>query len=500
MPVSFKHILYGFSFMALATTSMASAVSEAEKQVNEAYQELNLFGRVFDHIRDHYVEETTDEELINAAIDGMLRSLDPHSSFLTGEEALEMQEQTSGSYGGLGIQVSQDENGMVLVIAPFDDTPASKAGIEPGDRISHVDGETTMGESLDKATEKMKGEAGTDVTLTIMRDGVKPFDVILTRDIIRPDPVRWRLENNSGYIRLAAFNERSTEVLLEAIADLQKQAQSQNKTLNGYILDLRSNPGGLLDQAISVADAFIHSGEIVSIRGRATEDTQRFTATEGDVIEGSPLVVLINAGSASASEVVAGALQDLERAIIIGERSFGKGSVQTVSQVSADGDLVRMTTARYFTPSGRSIQGEGIYPDIEIKSAKVEVIERDIIREGDIPGALSNPDVGYPREDEKADDEKEISENKDASQAEETEDNNSVIKSIKEALGKKKDNPKGNKVGEEVVAREIEAAEKDNQLQRATDLLEAIAVYNRFNANNQKPSLPKEEPASSVEK
>ncbi len=512
MPISFKNSLCGFSFL-IFTASSAFALTETEKQVNQAYQELALFGRVFDHIRDTYVEEVTDEELINAAIDGMLRSLDPHSSFLTGEEALEMQEQTTGSYGGLGIQVSQDENGMVLVIAPFDDTPASKAGIEPGDRISHVDGEATMGEGLDKATEKMKGEAGTDVTLTIIRDGMKPFDVILTRAIIRPDPVRWRLEGSSGYIRLAAFNERTTEVLLEAIGDLQKQAIEKNKKINGYILDLRSNPGGLLDQAISVVDTFIDSGEIVSIRGRIEEETQRFTATEGDVIEGLPLIVLLNPGSASASEVVAGALQDLERAIIIGERSFGKGSVQTVSQVSSDGDLVRMTTARYFTPSGRSIQGEGIYPDIEVKPAKIEVVDREIIREGDIPGALSNPDVGYPREGgednnqnqketteepvtEKVDPQKDTSENKENEAANKPiseKKDGSLMRTIKDAIIKKEEPVKGNKVSEEITAKEIEAAERDNQLQRALDLLEAIAVYNRFDKNNQKPSLPEAE-------
>ncbi len=497
MFVSFKKSLLAFSAIML-TNPIAWSLTDTEKQVNETYQELALFGRVFDQVRENYVEEVSDEELINAAIDGMLRSLDPHSSFLTGEETLEMQEQTSGSYGGLGIQVSQDENGMVLVIAPFDDTPASKAGIEPGDRISHVDGEPTMGEGLDKATEKMKGEPNTDVTLTIIRDGQPSFDVVLTRDIIRPNPVRWRLENNSGYIRLAAFNERTTEVLVEAITDLQKQAAEQNKTINGYVLDLRSNPGGLLDQAINVADTFIHSGEIVSIRSRHEQDTQRFTATEGDIIEGAPLVVLINPGSASASEVVAGALQDLERAIVIGERSFGKGSVQTVSQVSNDGDLVRMTTARYFTPSGRSIQGEGIYPDIEVKAAKIETLEREIMREGDIPGALANPGVGYPRQeepgqtpdkDDKAETKDETSA-KDKPSSEKEAEETSIIDTIKGAFNKKEEAVKGNKEAEEVIAKEAEAAKVDNQLQRALDLLEAIAIYNRFEKNSQKPQIP----------
>ncbi len=515
MATSFKRSLLAFSaFMIASSVAWAKeeekTATEPVQQINQTYQELALFGRVFDQIREAYVEEVSDEDLINAAIDGMLQSLDPHSSFLTGEDAQEMQEQTTGSYGGLGLQVSQDENGMVLVIAPFDDTPASKAGIEPGDRISHVDGEPTMGEGLDKATEKMKGEPNTDVTLTIIRDGQSPFDVVVTRDIIRPNPVRWRLDGSSGYIRLAAFNERTTEVLLEAIEDLQKQATAQNKQLNGFVLDLRSNPGGLLDQAISVVDSFINSGEIVSIRSRHEKDTQRFTATEGDAAEGLPLVVLINPGSASASEVVAGALQDLERAVIIGERSFGKGSVQTVSQVSADGDLVRMTTARYFTPSGRSIQGEGIYPDIEVKAAKIETIEREIMREGDIPGALANPGVGYPREDNEEDNSnsENNTDNLDESKGESSSENNgekptetpkteeeknSLLDTIKDALGKKDNNVKGNKVSEEIIAKEADAAKVDNQLQRALDLLEAIAIYNRFEQNSQKPPLPKTE-------
>lgn len=495
-----KSALFGASLLVFSSPfALAQTTAEEQQALDKTYNELALFGQVFDHIRENYVEQVSDEELIKAAIDGMLRSLDPHSNFLTGEEAQDMMDQTSGTYGGLGIQVSQDENGMVLVIAPFDDTPAAKAGIEPGDRISHVDNEPTMGESLDKATEKMKGEPGTDVVLTIMREGVEPFDVTVTRDIIRPDPVRWRLEGKNGYIRLAAFNQRSTEVLIEAVNDLNKQAEEQGFEINGFVLDLRSNPGGLLDQAVSIVDSFVDEGEIVSIRGRDANEGERFTATEGDVTDGKPLIVLINAGSASASEIVAGALQDLERAMILGERSFGKGSVQTVGQVSADGDLVRMTTARYFTPSGRSIQGEGIHPDIEVKPAKIEVVEREIIREGDIPGALTNPGTGVPRDNVTPAEEQPTTEEtppatteqpaSDETSSTDDESKKGLADTIKDALKntkeKEDEKSKGNKVADEVVQKEIEAAEKDNQLQRALDLLDAISVYENFKNKQQ---------------
>ncbi|MFV0431039.1 MAG: S41 family peptidase [Alphaproteobacteria bacterium] len=510
-----KSALLGTSFFfLLPTVALAQNTVEEQQQLDKTYQELALFGQVFNHIRERYVEQVSDEDLIKSAIDGMLRSLDPHSNFLTGEEATDMQEQTTGSYGGLGIQVSQDENGMVLVIAPFDDTPAAKAGILPGDRISHVDGETTMGESLDKATEKMKGEQGTDVTLTIMRDGIEPFDVVVTRDVIRPNPVRWRLEGDNGYIRLAAFNQRTTEVLLEAVTDLKKQAAKKDIDLNGYVLDLRSNPGGLLDQAVSVVDSFVDEGEVVSIRGRDPNEGERFIATDGDILDGKPMIVLINSGSASASEIVAGALQDLDRAMILGERSFGKGSVQTVEQVSADGDLVRMTTARYFTPSGRSIQGDGIHPDIEVKTAKIEVFDRQIIREGDIPGALSNPGTGIPLEDHiKSDEPKDdniqdtpkVEDNPttkdDNNNADETSENKKgLIDSVKDALkssAKKEEEIKGNKVPEEIVKKEIEAAEQDNQLQRALDLLDGIAIYQKF--QGQYKLKPQEQEAQTQE-
>lgn len=485
-----KSALFGASLLIFSSpVALAQTTAEEQQELDKTYNELALFGQVFDHIRENYVEQVSDEELIKAAIDGMLRSLDPHSNFLTGEEAQDMMDQTSGTYGGLGIQVSQDDNGMVLVIAPFDDTPAAKAGIEPGDRISHVDKEPTMGESLDKATEKMKGEPGTDVILTIMREGVEPFDVTVTRDIIRPDPVRWRLEGKNGYIRLAAFNQRSTEVLIEAVNDLNKQAEEKDFEINGFVLDLRSNPGGLLDQAVSIVDSFVNEGEIVSIRGRDANEGERFTATEGDVTDGKPIIVLINAGSASASEIVAGALQDLERAMILGERSFGKGSVQTVGQVSQDGDLVRMTTARYFTPSGRSIQGEGIHPDIEVKPAKIEVVEREIIREGDIPGALTNPGTGVPRDNIAAEEpspeeatDTDITEQpaSDETSANDDAGKKGLADTIKDALKNTKEKAQGNKVADEVIQKEIEAAEKDNQLQRALDLLDAISVYENF--------------------
>ncbi len=457
------------SFYSIAEDNKDS-VQDVVESVEPTYMHLQLFGNIFEQVREKYVEEVSDEDLINAAIDGMLRSLDPHSSFITGKDAKEVVENTKGSYGGLGIQVSVDESGYILVIAPFDDTPAAKAGIKPGDRITHVDGVSTMNEGIMKSTEKMKGAPDTDVTLTIWRDDSEVFDVVLTRKIIKPDPVRWRIEKGSGYIRIADFNARTMEVLEEAIADLTNQEKEQNKQLYGYVLDLRSNPGGLLDQAIAIVDAFVEDGEIVSIRGRIEEQTERFTATKNMLIDrDKPVVVLINAGSASASEIVAGALQDLGRAIILGERSFGKGSVQSIAQVTADGDMLRMTTARYFTPSGNSIQGEGIYPDIEIKLAKIEPIERKIIREGDIPGALKNTNNSSKEKETPIQNPSNMEPN----------DGDSEQMDEQDAQDDKQSG-EGNKVSATLVEKEIEVARQDNQLQRALDLLQALNAYNKL--------------------
>lgn len=472
--------------LCLACFSLYSTAKENNNQIQSTsestepvYMHLQLFGSIFEQVREKYVEEVSDEELINAAIDGMLRSLDPHSSFITGKDAKEVVENTKGSYGGLGIQVSVDESGYILVIAPFDNTPAAKAGIEPGDKITHVDGVSTMNEGIMKSTDKMKGEPDTDVTLTIWRGDSDVFDVVLTREVIKPDPVRWRIDKGSAYIRIADFNARTMEVLEEAITDLKHQEKEQDKKLNGYIIDLRSNPGGLLDQAIAIVDAFVEDGEIVSIRGREEEQMERFTATSDVLIDREvPVVVLINAGSASASEIVAGALQDLGRAVILGERSFGKGSVQSIAQVTADGDMLRMTTARYFTPSGRSIQGEGIYPDIEVEAAKIEILERKVIREGDIPGALKGPNTTEQKETPIQDLRSlEAESEKDEAKQEQSKDadvKDSDSKDETESQGE------GNKVSATLVNKEIEAAKQDNQLQRAFDLLQALNAYNKL--------------------
>ncbi len=482
-------LLAGLCFASISFYSLGEDNKNTAQDITEStepvYMHLQLFGNVFEQVREKYVEEVSDEELINAAIDGMMRSLDPHSSFITGKDAKEVVENTKGSYGGLGIQVSVDESGYILVIAPFDNTPAAKAGIQPGDRITHVDAVSTMNEGIMKSTDKMKGEPGTDVTLTIWRGDSEVFDVVLTREVIKPDPVRWRIEKGSAYIRVADFNARTMEVLKEAITDLQNQEKEQNKQLYGYILDLRSNPGGLLDQAIAMVNAFVEDGEIVSIRGRIEDQTERFTATSNILIErDKPIVVLINAGSASASEIVAGALQDLGRAIIVGERSFGKGSVQSISQVTADGDMLRMTTARYFTPSGRSIQGEGIYPDIDIPVAKIETVERKIMREGDIPGALKSTGNISAEKETPIQDPKDLKSDADETQLEQSKDENSkkedAQEDVQEDAQDDKKTGEGNKVSATLVEKEIEAAKQDNQLQRALDLLQALNAYNKL--------------------
>ncbi len=359
--------------------------ANAQNKSSETYRYLNLFGDVFERVRAEYVEEVSDEELIEAAINGMLSSLDPHSSYLNPKNFQDMQVQTKGEFGGLGIEVTM-ENGLVKVVSPIDDTPAARAGLQPGDLISHLDGEPIIGLTLAQAVEKMRGKPDTDITLTIRRGEEAPFDVTLTRDVIQILAVRWRLEDSIGYIRITSFNQQTTENLEKAIADLKEDATEGE--LTGVVLDLRNNPGGLLNEAVSVSDAFLEQGEVVSTRGRDEEDAQRFNATPGDLAEGLPMAVLINGGSASASEIVAGALQDHRRAIVLGTQSFGKGSVQTIQPVPGHG-AIRLTTARYYTPSGRSIQAKGISPDIEVKPARIEEIDVSARRrEADLRGAL----------------------------------------------------------------------------------------------------------------
>ncbi|MBM3951812.1 MAG: S41 family peptidase [Rhodospirillales bacterium] len=380
-----------FAAFALASWTIGSAwalpaVAEEPKNTPETYRLLNLFGDVFERARADYVDATTDEQMIEAAISGMLSALDPHSSYLNAKSFREMQVQTRGQFGGLGIQVTM-ENGLVKVISPIDDTPAARAGIEPNDIITHLDKEPVQGLTLEQAVEKMRGKIGTDIRLTVRRGTRDPFDVTLTRAVIQVDSVRARLEGNIGVIRISSFNEQTDKSLLKAIEKLRADA----KPLQGVVLDLRNNPGGLLDQAVAVSDAFLDKGEIVSTRARKAEDIQRYNAKPGDVLGGLPMVVLINSGSASASEIVAGALQDHKRAILMGTKSFGKGSVQSIIPLAGHGAM-RLTTARYYTPSGRSIQAKGIEPDIEVKQARIEETQAPARRgEADLRGALDAP-------------------------------------------------------------------------------------------------------------
>lgn len=331
----------------------------------DTYRQLNLFGDVFERVRSDYVEKPDDGKLVESAINGMLAGLDPHSSFMDAKSFRDMQVQTRGEFGGLGIEVTM-EDGLVKVVAPIDDTPAAKAGILANDIITHLEDEPVQGLTLNQAVEKMRGPVNTKIRLKIMRKGQdKPIEVTIVRDIIRVRAVRSRTEGDDvAYIRITQFNEQTTDNLKKVLADFESQIPA-NK-LKGYILDMRNNPGGLLDQAISVSDAFLDKGEIVSTRGRNAEETQRFNARAGDLTKGKPIIVLINGGSASASEIVAGALQDHKRAIVLGTRSFGKGSVQTIIPLGAGNGALRLTTARYYTPSGKSIQAKGISPDIEV--------------------------------------------------------------------------------------------------------------------------------------
>src|SRR5690348_10311809 len=339
--------------------------STARAAAADTYRQLNLFGDVFERVRADYVEKPDDTKLIESAINGMLSGLDPHSSYMDPKSFRDMQVQTRGEFGGLGIEVTM-EDGLIKVVAPIDDTPAAKAGIMANDIITRLNDEAAQGLTIDQAVDKMRGPVNTKIKLTIMRKGAdKPIEVSIVRDIIRVKSVRWHPEGGDiGYIRITQFNEQTTDGLKQAINDLNAQLGADK--IKGYLVDLRNNPGGLLDQAISVSDTFLEKGEIVSTRGRNPEETQRFNARPGDLTKGKPLIVLINGGSASASEIVAGALQDHKRATLIGTRSFGKGSVQTIIPLGAGNGALRLTTARYYTPSGRSIQAKGISPDIEV--------------------------------------------------------------------------------------------------------------------------------------
>lgn len=439
----------------------------AEK--NDTLQLLDLFGEVFDRIRSDYVEETKDSDLIEAALNGMLTSLDPHSGYMNEKAFKEMQVQTRGEFGGLGIEVTM-ENGLVRVVSPIDDTPAAKAGVRPGDYVSHINDEAVMGLTLTEAVEKMRGPVDSKVKLTILREDEKePLELSLTRAVIKIKSVRAHAEGDDiAYLRITSFTEQTTELLKSEFARIKKDLPN----LRGVVLDLRNNPGGLLEQAISVSDAFLKQGEVVSTRERDPSKTKRYNAHAGDelVDEDVPVVVLVNNGSASASEIVSGALQDHKRAIIMGTKSFGKGSVQTVIPLNDHG-AIRLTTARYYTPSGRSIQAKGIVPDITVQPAKIEPLKgMDKLRsEAELRNRLET------LEEKKAKLKKPSEADKEKAEA-------PVAAEDKNKDSKDKDKDKDSK--KKSMSNEDIASAEDFQLQRALDLLRAINVYNQNNAND----------------
>ena len=411
-------------------------ILNAQSNRQETYKQLNLFGDVFQRVQEQYVEEVTDKELIEAAISGMLQSLDPHSSYLSAESYKDMQVKTKGTFGGLGIEITM-EDGVVKVVSPIDETPAAQAGMQSGDLIIGINGESIRGLSINDAVSKLRGPIGSKVTITVVRNKQEPFELQITRDIIKIKSVRHNIINNVGYVRLTTFSETTTKGMELSIKKIKKEL---GNNFQGLILDLRNNPGGLLNQSISVADSFLNQGEIVSTKGRKTDDTSRVFAKKGDLIEGKPLVVLINSGSASASEIVAGALKDHSRAIIIGTRSFGKGSVQSIIPLAGNGAM-RLTTARYYTPSGVSIQAKGIEPDILVQAGVTEIKKNNKTgtREEDLRGALDkkNKSPQIINNDDKDD----------------------------------------NKNDKKVTLTAIEKLKQDNQVSRAVDLIRGINLF-----------------------
>jgi carboxyl-terminal processing protease len=378
-PISLKKFIY--FFIAFNIAALSNSYSETTK---ETYKQLSIFNEVFNRVKERYVEEVTDQELIEKALNGMLNALDPHSSFMSEELFKEMQIDTAGAFGGLGIEITM-EQGFIKIISPIDDTPAQKAGVESGDFITHLDGQSVVGLSIKEAVDIMRGEVGKPITITIVRGMKEPFDIVLKRAIIKIQSVKHKVIDDIGVLRVTTFNEQTTTGLKKII----KELESGETDIKGYVLDLRNNPGGLLDESISVSDLFLEKGEIVSVRGRDKQDVQVYSAKKGDIIKGKPLVVLINQGSASASEIVAGALQDHNRAPILGITSFGKGSVQTI--VPIDSGAIRLTIAKYYTPSGDSIQAIGIEPDVVVPQAEIKVLnELFTFRESDYQDALTN--------------------------------------------------------------------------------------------------------------
>ena len=396
-----------FLFCIIIALSVTGSTASKNK---ETYEYLDLFGQIFDRVRSQYVDNVTDEELIEKAIDGMLTGLDPHSGYMDEEVWEEMQMDTQGKFGGLGIEITMEE-GFVKVISPIEDTPAYKAGVLAGDFIIQIDDAPVFGLTLSEAVELMRGEKGDPITITISREGVEPFEVNIIRDIIKIQSVKYEIFDNVGYLRITSFTEQTESGLIKYIKKIKEELD--NKQI-GFVLDLRSNPGGLLKQSVKVSDIFLEQGEIVSTRGRDKEDILRYRAKKGDRINGQPLIVLINGGSASASEIVAGALQDHKRAIIVGTKSFGKGSVQTIIPFKKSGNNksttgIRLTTARYYTPSGESIQGKGIIPDIIIEQGTFESKEFKRYSEADLKDSLDNED-NENKNDENSDTDEETEE------------------------------------------------------------------------------------------
>jgi len=440
--------------------SLSLAVPLAYAQKDNTLELLDLFGEVFDRVRSDYVEEVKDSDLVEAAINGMLTSLDPHSGYMNEKAFKEMQVQTKGEFGGLGIEVTM-ENGLVKVVSPIDDTPAAKAGVQPGDYVSYINDDAVMGLTLSEAVEKMRGTVDSKVKLTILREGEKePLELTLTRAVIKIKSAKAHTEGDDiAYIRISSFTEQSTDLMRDEFKRIKKDLPH----LRGVVLDLRNNPGGLLEQAVSISDAFLKQGEIVSTRERDPSKTKRYNAHSGDelVDDDVPVVVLVNNGSASASEIVSGALQDHKRAIILGTKTFGKGSVQTVIPLSEHG-AIRLTTARYYTPSGRSIQAKGIVPDIAVQPAKIELLkDKDKLRsEADLRKRLETLEEKKAKE-KKPDAKKDKPDAKDKDEADDEKDD------------KDKDAKKKPLSSEEV------AAAEDFQLQRALDLLRAVNVYNQ---------------------
>ncbi|WP_108659292.1 S41 family peptidase [Acuticoccus kandeliae] len=390
-------VLTGAAFGAATVIAFADPGALLPMSANAAsssdtYRQLNLFGDVFERVKGDYVEAPDEKDLIANAINGMLSSLDPHSSYMPPDDFRDMQVQTRGEFGGLGIEVTM-EGEYIKVVTPIDDTPAFEAGVLAGDLITHLDGEEVAGLSLAEAVEKMRGPVNTDIVITVQREGsTEPIDITITRDIVRIQSVKWEeIGDDVGYIRISQFNERTFDGLRKALREIQNDISED--AVKGYVVDLRNNPGGLLDQAISVSDAFLDRGEIVSTRGREEAETQRYSARAGDLTNGKPVIVLINGGSASASEIVAGALQDHRRATIVGTQSFGKGSVQTIIPLGSNG-AIRLTTARYYTPAGRSIQAKGIDPDVEVAQPLPEELRGKVEARGEasLRGHLSSED------------------------------------------------------------------------------------------------------------